>query len=205
MVGSVAGLAATVNTSLYNATKFGLRGFSLAIRQDYADLGVGVTLVVPGFIHTAGMFAENDMELPRIVRTKSPTGCRVRGGEGHRIEPGGGVRRTPGVAGDGNVGNHCARAVRVGPTPPRHLRDDPGQVMQPLQPGAEGQSEDRAGTTEGEAVEGGQQDLPPAIPVGVPLTDRKDLWWLNWTSIRGLALVFAGVVIVVTRANSGRW
>ncbi len=72
MVGSIAGLVATANTSLYNATKFGLRGFTLAVRQDYADLGIGVTLVAPGFIHTAGMFAENDMELPRGVRSKSP-------------------------------------------------------------------------------------------------------------------------------------
>lgn len=72
MIGSVAGLVATVNTSLYNATKFGLRGFTLAIRQDYADLGIGVSHVAPGFIRTAGMFADNDMELPPIVRTRSP-------------------------------------------------------------------------------------------------------------------------------------
>lgn len=72
MVGSVAGLVAAANTSLYNATKFGLRGFTLAIRQDYADHDIGVTHVAPGFIHTAGMFADNDMELPPLVRSRPP-------------------------------------------------------------------------------------------------------------------------------------
>jgi short-subunit dehydrogenase len=72
MVGSVAGLVAAANTSLYNATKFGLRGFTLAIRQDYAVHDIGVTHLAPGFIHTAGMFADNDMELPPLVRARSP-------------------------------------------------------------------------------------------------------------------------------------
>ncbi len=71
MVGSLSGLVATANTSLYNATKFGLRGYTLAIRQDWADRGIGISLVAPGFIHTAGMAAEG-MDLPKFVRTKSP-------------------------------------------------------------------------------------------------------------------------------------
>lgn len=71
-VGSLSGLVATPATSLYNATKFGLRGFSLAIRQDLAAQGIGVSLVAPGFIRDQGMFADNDIELPRFVRTKSP-------------------------------------------------------------------------------------------------------------------------------------
>ena len=73
MMGSLAGLAATPNTRLYNATKFGLRGFTLALRQDLEGTGIGVTLVAPGFIDTAGMFAENDVELPGYVRTKAPS------------------------------------------------------------------------------------------------------------------------------------
>ena len=71
-IGSVAGLVAAANASLYNATKFGLRGFTLAIRQDYEAHDIGVTHVAPGFIHTAGMFADNDMELPPLVRSSSP-------------------------------------------------------------------------------------------------------------------------------------
>ncbi len=72
LVGSLSGLAATPNTRMYNATKFGLRGFALSFRQDLDGSGVGVTLVAPGFIRDAGMFAENGMDLPPGVRTKSP-------------------------------------------------------------------------------------------------------------------------------------
>jgi short-subunit dehydrogenase len=73
MMGSLSGLAPTPNTRMYNATKFGLRGFTLSLRQDLEGTGVGVTLVAPGFIDTAGMFADNGVELPGYVRTKSPT------------------------------------------------------------------------------------------------------------------------------------
>lgn len=72
MMGSLAGLAPTPNTRMYNATKFGLRGFTLALRQDLEGSSVGVSLIAPGFIHTAGMFAENPVELPSYVRLKSP-------------------------------------------------------------------------------------------------------------------------------------
>ena len=72
MIGSLAGVVASTNTALYNGTKFGLRGYTLAIRQDLAAHDIGVSLVAPGFIDTAGMFAENDIELPSVVRTRSP-------------------------------------------------------------------------------------------------------------------------------------
>lgn len=72
LVGSLAGLAASPGTRMYNATKFGLRGFALSFRQDLEGTGVGCSLVAPGFIRDAGMFAENGMDLPAGVRTKSP-------------------------------------------------------------------------------------------------------------------------------------
>ncbi len=72
LVGSLSGLAATPETRLYNATKFGLRGFALSLRQDLADRGVGVTHILPSFIRDAGMFAEGGVDLPKGVRTKSP-------------------------------------------------------------------------------------------------------------------------------------
>jgi uncharacterized protein len=72
LIGSLSGLSPTPNTRLYNATKFGLRGFSLAIRQDLDGTGVTVTHVAPGFIRDAGMFASSGMELPPGVRTKAP-------------------------------------------------------------------------------------------------------------------------------------
>lgn len=71
-VGSLSGLAASPETRMYNATKFGLRGFALSLRQDLVDAGIGVTLVAPGFIRDAGMFAESGIDLPAAVRTKSP-------------------------------------------------------------------------------------------------------------------------------------
>lgn len=71
-VGSLSGLAATPNTRLYNATKFGLRGFALSLRQDLTGTPIGVSIVEPGFIRDAGMFANSDIDLPKGVRTKSP-------------------------------------------------------------------------------------------------------------------------------------
>jgi short-subunit dehydrogenase len=72
LVGSLSGLAATPNTEMYNATKFGLRGFSLSLAQDLEGSPVTATLVAPSFIKSAGMFAEGGMELPPGVRYKSP-------------------------------------------------------------------------------------------------------------------------------------
>lgn len=72
LIGSLSGLVATPNTQMYNATKFGLRGFALAARQDLDGTRVGMTLVAPGFIRDAGMFHDNDVTLPSGVRTKSP-------------------------------------------------------------------------------------------------------------------------------------
>ncbi|WP_318205518.1 SDR family NAD(P)-dependent oxidoreductase [Streptomyces sp. SCL15-4] len=71
-VGSMSGKAATPYSSLYTATKFGLRGFAHSLRQDLAVAGVGVSLVQPGFVGEAGMFADTGAEVPSGVRTVSP-------------------------------------------------------------------------------------------------------------------------------------
>jgi short-subunit dehydrogenase len=71
-IGSLSGLAPTPDTRMYNATKFGLRGFALSLREDMVDTGVGVSIVEPGFIRDAGMFAASGTQLPSGVRTKSP-------------------------------------------------------------------------------------------------------------------------------------
>ena len=72
LIGSLSGVVATPNTTMYNATKFGLRGYSHALRLDLEDAGIGVTYLAPGFIREAGMFVENEVELPPGLRTKSP-------------------------------------------------------------------------------------------------------------------------------------
>ncbi|MFJ3881040.1 SDR family NAD(P)-dependent oxidoreductase [Streptomyces sp. NPDC090077] len=68
-VGSLSGKAATPYSSLYTAAKFGLRGFAHSIRLDLAPHGVGVSLVQPGFVGEAGMFADTGAEVPGGVRT----------------------------------------------------------------------------------------------------------------------------------------
>ncbi len=49
-IGSVASHVAI--EPLYSATKFGVRGFSLALRRQLAGSGISVSLVTPGNIHT---------------------------------------------------------------------------------------------------------------------------------------------------------
>jgi short-subunit dehydrogenase len=71
-VSSLAGKAASPRASIYNATKFGLRGFALGLREDLHDSGVGVSVVMPGFIRDAGMFAESGAKLPPGIGTATP-------------------------------------------------------------------------------------------------------------------------------------
>lgn len=71
-VASLSGKAASPRTSVYNATKFGLRGFALALRTDLASSGVGVSIVSPGFIREAGMFAESGAKPPAGMGTATP-------------------------------------------------------------------------------------------------------------------------------------
>ncbi len=49
-VASVAGHIAV--SSMYSATKFGLRGFMLSLRRELAGTGVAASVVSPGYIHT---------------------------------------------------------------------------------------------------------------------------------------------------------
>lgn len=71
-ISSLSGKSAQPGGSLYSATKFGLRGFALALREDLRDRGVGVSSVFPSFIRGAGMFAESGAELPAGVGTRTP-------------------------------------------------------------------------------------------------------------------------------------
>jgi short-subunit dehydrogenase len=77
LIGSVAGVTASAGLELYNATKFGLRGFALSLAQDLHGTSVQVTHIAPGFIRDAGMFADSGVELPRVVRTKAPEDVAV--------------------------------------------------------------------------------------------------------------------------------
>jgi len=71
-VSSLAGKTAAAGTSVYSATKFGLRGFAGALRAELHGSGVGVSAIFPGFIRDAGMFEDADVTLPRGTGTKTP-------------------------------------------------------------------------------------------------------------------------------------
>ena len=71
-VSSLYGKAASPGTGVYSATKYGLRGFAAALRQDLRTTGVGVSVVFPGVIRDAGMFADAKVDLPAGVGTSSP-------------------------------------------------------------------------------------------------------------------------------------
>jgi uncharacterized protein len=71
-VSSLSGKAGTAGSSVYAATKFGLRGFAQGLREDLRPRGVGVSTVFPGFIRGAGMFHESGATLPGYVGTKTP-------------------------------------------------------------------------------------------------------------------------------------
>ena len=71
-ISSLAGKAPSPRSAVYCGTKFGLRGFALSLRADLAGSGVGVSLVVPGFIREAGMFADSGAKPPAGLGTSTP-------------------------------------------------------------------------------------------------------------------------------------
>ncbi len=71
-ISSIAGKVGSPYASMYNASKFGLRGFGQGLRAELGEHGVGVSVVFPGFIRDAGMFVESGADLPKGVGTSSP-------------------------------------------------------------------------------------------------------------------------------------
>jgi short-subunit dehydrogenase len=71
-VSSLAGRVPSLGASLYSATKFGLRGFAGGLRADLHGTGVGVSVVFPGFVRQAGMFANSGATLPRGLGAVRP-------------------------------------------------------------------------------------------------------------------------------------
>lgn len=72
LLGSVAARVPLPATPLYNATKYGLRGLATTLRQDMRHHGVGVSLVSPGLVSGAGMWAETGLDPPPLVGTSGP-------------------------------------------------------------------------------------------------------------------------------------
>lgn len=72
LISSLSGKTASPGSGIYSATKFGMRGFALGLREDLVGTGVGVSVVYPGFIRGAGMFADSGTQLPPFVGTRTP-------------------------------------------------------------------------------------------------------------------------------------
>jgi short-subunit dehydrogenase len=71
-ISSLSGKTGSPGTSIYSASKFGMRGFAQGLRADLAPAGVGVSTIFPGFIRDAGMFADSGVKLPKGVGTCTP-------------------------------------------------------------------------------------------------------------------------------------
>ena len=72
LISSIAGKVPAPESSVYCATKFGLRGFGYSLNVELRGTGVGVTTVYPGFVRDAGLFAKSGVKLPPGVGTSSP-------------------------------------------------------------------------------------------------------------------------------------
>jgi short-subunit dehydrogenase len=71
LISSLSGKVPAAYSSIYSATKFGLRGFGLSLNDELHDTPVGASIVAPGFIRDAGMFADSGVELPRGTGTRT--------------------------------------------------------------------------------------------------------------------------------------
>lgn len=69
---SIAGKIAAGGVTMYNATKFGIRGFGLALREELWGSGVGVSVVNPTFVREAGMWAVTGLKADPIAGEVSP-------------------------------------------------------------------------------------------------------------------------------------
>jgi short-subunit dehydrogenase len=134
-IASLSGKSPTPLSSVYNATKFGLRGFALGLRADLDPAGIGVSIVSPGTIREAGMYADSGAKPIAALGTGSPqqvADAVVRAIEQNKVEisvaP---VRQrllahfalaSPGVAvkvASGDAGQKAAASVAAGQTDKR--------------------------------------------------------------------------------------
>ncbi len=75
-IASMAGKIPIPYDSIYSATKFALVGASHAVRSELRGTGVGVSVICPGFVVDAGMYAdavdETGVAAPAIAGTSRP-------------------------------------------------------------------------------------------------------------------------------------
>ncbi len=72
LLSSMAAKTAGPAVGLYAATKAGLRALAFSLREDLRPAGVGVSVICPGPIRDAGMWADAGLSTPFGVSTKPP-------------------------------------------------------------------------------------------------------------------------------------
>ena len=118
MIGSLAGKAGSPRSSIYNATKFGLRGFVFGLAADLSASAVRATLVAPGFVREAGMFADSGADAPAGLGTTTPekvAAAVLKAVDSNRVEIAVAplVQRT--MAHVGLISPHISHRVQSGP------------------------------------------------------------------------------------------
>lgn len=118
MIGSLAGKAGSPRSSIYNATKFGLRGFAFGLAADLAGSPVGINLVAPGFVREAGMFADSGANAPGGMGTTTPervAGAVLKAIGSDRVEIAVAPRRQRTMAHLGLISPSLSHRVQSGP------------------------------------------------------------------------------------------
>lgn len=69
---SVAGKLPTPGLTIYNATKFAVRGFGLSLREELFGTGVGVSVICPVYVSEAGMWAATGLKPHPVVGEVTP-------------------------------------------------------------------------------------------------------------------------------------
>ena len=69
---SIAGKLPTPGLTIYNATKFAVRGFGLSLREELWGTGVGASVICPVYVSEAGMWAATGLKPHPIVGEVTP-------------------------------------------------------------------------------------------------------------------------------------
>lgn len=69
---SIAGKLPTPGLTIYNATKFAVRGFGLSLREELWGTGVGVSVICPVYVSDAGMWAATGLKPHPVVGEVTP-------------------------------------------------------------------------------------------------------------------------------------
>jgi NADP-dependent 3-hydroxy acid dehydrogenase YdfG len=79
-VSSVAGRRAAAGAAVYNLTKWGVNGFSEALRQEALASNIRVTIIEPGFVETElqGQNVDNELVMQAVERAREKIGQVLR-------------------------------------------------------------------------------------------------------------------------------